>query len=207
MAKFLKSMDLLEEFNPNPEKLGLNLAEIRKLSFEKLWKTHFAGNCYHFHLLDGALINFNVESQSFSYFGNPFDCMTFTDFLHEHGYMDDSDKYVLGPDYEQYVSECAIKEFPFAIRYDYDETSYNEGLHPVSHLHLGINNSTRIGIKKLIDPEAFIYFIVRQLYPEYWQKVLQDSKQISRIEKAKSAMPAIENKYYNKKDQIELYLE
>lgn len=207
MAKLLKALELLEEFNPYPGKLGINLAEIRKMNFEKLWETHFANNCYHFQLSDGALINFNFKTWSYSYLGNPFECMTFNDFLHEYGYNEERDKYIFGPDYEQYVSECPIKEFPFAIRYDYDEGSYNAGIHPVSHFHLGINNSTRIGIKKLIDPEAFIYFILRQLYPEYWQRILENPQRISQISKAKSALPSIAKTYFNTLDQIELYLE
>ena len=103
---------------------------------------------------------------------NPFVCISFNDFIIEHDLMDEEDQYILYPDYEQYLSECSFKEFPLSIRYDYAENSYNEGLHPVSHLHIGEGNNSRIGLIHKLDPESFVYLIIRQVYPEYWNEIL-----------------------------------
>ena len=39
LARILKDINLLDEYNQYPEDILLSLSEIRKLQFEELWRT------------------------------------------------------------------------------------------------------------------------------------------------------------------------
>ena len=206
LSDILKSIKLLEEYNPYPDQIDLSLSEIRRLSYRDLWKKYYTKNCYHFHLIDNSLIYFNITNFSYSFIDNPFTGISFKDFILENDLMDEEDHYLLYPDYEQYLSECSFKESPLPIRYDYDENSYNEGLHPVSHLHMGEGNKSRIGLNNKLDPESFVYLIIRQLYPDYWIEILNKKKYLKRTHTNKKNLDVINRKYYNLKDHPEMYL-
>lgn len=206
LSVLLKKIGLLEEYNQYPEDISLSLAENRKLSYNELWKSYFSKNNYNFHLKDSSLLLFSFDTTSFTYISNPRDSISFGDFLVEWDFEHEADKYILYPEYEQYLSECNLKEFPLLIRYDFDENSYNHGMHPVSHLHIGFGNNTRIGLINKIDVEAFVYFIIRQLYPSYWQLILTDEELLKRININKKNVIEIEDDFYNDKDKLELYL-
>jgi Uncharacterized conserved protein (DUF2290) len=202
----LKKLELIEEYNQYPDKNSLSLAEIRKLNYNELWKSYFSNNNFHFHLKDSSLLLFNFENTSFTYISNPRDSIGFGDFLVGFGLEFESYKYEYYHDYEQYLSECNLKEFPLLIRYDFDENSYNHGMHPVSHLHMGHGNNTRIGFISKMDVEAFVYFIIRQIYPSYWKLILNDNELLKRINSNKNELMIIEDKFYNSNDKLELYL-
>lgn len=206
LSGILRSINLLEEYNMYPEQINLSLSEVRKCNYHDLWKIYFTNNYYHFRLIDNSLICFNPDNFSFSFIDNPFVCISFNDFIIEHDLMDEEDQYILYPDYEQYLSECSFKEFPLSIRYDYAENSYNEGLHPVSHLHIGEGNNSRIGLIHKLDPESFVYLIIRQVYPEYWNEILNKGGHLKKIKTNKNNLVVINNNYYNSRDQLEMYL-
>jgi len=203
LEKLLSSVNLLEEFLEYPSSINLSLSEIRRLSYTELWEEHYKQNCYHYNLIDGALIYFNISNFSFSYIGCPYECMSFEEFLFSEDLLDEKKDYSLYSDYHQYISECSIREYPYLVRYDYDEESYNPGLHPAAHFHLGFNNDTRIGIHYIMSPKSFLYFILRQLYPEYWNIALK-KKLISPY--IKKLAPINQKKFYNSPDELELYL-
>ena len=206
LSNLLRSINLLEEYNTYPEQIDLSLSEVRKCNYHDLWKIYFTNNYYHFRLIDDSLFYFNPANFSFSFIDNPLDCISFNDFIMEHDLTSEEDQYILYPDYEQYLSECSFKEFPLPIRYDYDENSYNEGLHPVSHLHIGEGNNARIGLIHKLDPESFVYFIIRQIYPEYWKEILNKDGCLKRINTNKNKLVVIDNNHYNSRDQLEMYL-
>jgi len=207
LSDLLKKIGLLEECNLYPENILLSLSEIRRLTYNQLWKSYFSNNNYHFNLKDSSLFLFNFDNSSFIFISNPKDSISFGDFLVEQGFDEyETDKYILYPNYEQYLSECDLKEFPLLIRYDYDDDSYNQGMHPVSHLHIGFGNNTRIGLINEMNVEAFVYFVIRQLYPSYWQLILTDKKLLKRIKTNKNNLIEIEDAFYNDKDKLELYL-
>lgn len=206
LSKLLRSINLLEEYNTYPQQIDLTLSEVRKCNYHDLWKIYLTNNYYHFRLIDDSLIHFNHNNFSFSFIDNPIDCISFNDFIIEHDLANEEDQYILYPDYEQYLSECSSKEFPLPIRYDYDENSYNEGLHPVSHLHIGDGNNARIGLIHKLDPESFVYLIIRQVYPEYWKEILNKSRCLKKIETNKNNLVVINNNHYNSRDQLEMYL-
>lgn len=206
MADLLKGLGILEEYNQYPEFISLSLGELRRLNYEELWKTYFRNNNYHFQLKDSSLILFCPATSSFTYIANPRESVGFSDFIVDLGFEHESNKHSLYPDYEQYLSECGLIEFPVYIRYDFDENSYNSGLHPVSHLHIGYGNTTRFGLRIHLNIESFVHFILRQLYSPYWEQFIKDSTNCDRTISNIAKLNQVDGKYYNELDQLELYL-
>ncbi len=53
---------------------------------------------------------------------------------------------------------------PTPIRFDYDPSSHNDPDHPVCHVTIGQYKSCRIPVSKIITPNIFIDFILRNFY-------------------------------------------
>ncbi|MDP8269719.1 MAG: DUF2290 domain-containing protein [Candidatus Tenebribacter davisii] len=206
LSRLFKKFNILEEYNKYPDDIGIPLSEIRKLNYEDLWIQYFSTNSYHFHLNDDSLFFFNFGYNSFLYISNPMESMSISDFKLEHGSDNIASNHTLFPEYEQYLSECKPKEFPLLIRYDFDEHSYTKGSHPVSHIHFGFGNKTRIGVITKLDPESFVYLVIRQLYPLYWKEIIKDNDLKRRVTSNKNSLINIDNNYYNDLDKIEMYL-
>ncbi|WP_347839003.1 DUF2290 domain-containing protein [uncultured Draconibacterium sp.] len=208
VEKILKETNLLSERNYYPEKLESHLSELRLLDYEKTWKHYLSNSHYNFQLSDNSLFHFtlNENKPSYAFLGCPYECLNYKDFLKENDFDFDEVGESFYSDYENYLDACPIKVSPMTMRFDYDESSYNEGLHPASHIHIGFNNHIRIGFKTIIDPFAFFCFVIRNVYPEIWSFLLTNSKYSALILTYKEKLEPIESKHYNKIDEKEFYL-
>lgn len=208
MEKILKEVRLFSERNYFPSVIENNLSEIRKLDYVGIWKYYLSNSHFNFQLIDNSLLSFKLDltKPSFSFLGCPYDCLTYKDFLIENDFSFEEVGESFYSEYENYLDSCPLLIFPNTIRYDYDTTSYNEGIHPISHFHIGHNNQIRIGIKFKLDPFAFFCFIIRQIYPNEWDMIISNPKFENDIEMYKEKISQIEAIYYNRKDKFELYL-
>lgn len=68
----------------------------------------------------------------------------------------------------QALSEVSPKISTPIIRYDVSYKQWKRVLHPVAHIHLGINNPSRIATDKIFTPEFFTMFVIRTFYSQYW---------------------------------------
>jgi len=209
IEKILKEVRLFSERNYFPSVIENNLSEIRKLNYVGIWKYYISNSHFNFQLVDNSLFSFKLDlsKPSFSFLGCPYDCLTYKDFLRENDFSFEEVGESFCSDYENYLDSCHLLVFPNTIRYDYDLTSYNEGIHPISHLHIGYNNQIRIGIKFKLDPFAFFCFILRQIYPNEWAMIISNPKFENDIEIYKERINQIEAIFYKRKDKYELYLE
>jgi hypothetical protein len=206
VEKILKEIELLEERNRYPQKIESPAATFGNLSYKEMWELIIGNSAYNFQLKDSSIIQFNFEDHSFSYYGCPFSCLTYSDFIKEI----ELDIHEVGdsfyPDYEIYLNQCPIIEVPCMLRYDYDPENYNEGLHPSSHLHIGHQNEIRIGLNKILEPVSFIFLLLRQVYPFFWKLIIEkanyEKKLGSYINKLIDIIPG----HINSKDNWEFYL-
>lgn len=208
IEKILKELNIFSEKISSPDELNSHLSELRKLDYKGTWAYYKSNSHYNFQLVDNSLILFYIEEKklSYSYIGCPYECPTYEDFLIEYGYTFAEVGESLMSDYLIYLDGCPLVVSPITLRYDFDIESYNEGLHPVSHLHIGFNNQIRIGSKYILDPLAFFCLIIRQIYPSMWLFLLGESKFKSDIVKSKIKIEQIHETFFQTKDNYELYL-
>ena len=173
---FLNELNLLEERILYPTTPDDPLSIYRSLNYEKTWRYCVENQVYVLQLNDASIIQINYSDNdhySFSYYECPYDAGSYREFLANvvgTTFHDVGDTFQ--DEYDLYLSQSSLKESPMMIRYDYDPASYNQGLHPSSHLHFGYNSNVRLGICAKLDPQAFILLVIRQCYPSLWRQVI-----------------------------------
>lgn len=72
------------------------------------------------------------------------------------------------------MKQC--NDYPIYLRYDVSGSQYKEGIHPYSHLHVGLHNEIRFPISKILTPEMFAQIAVKMTYPVLWkEKIAQNN--------------------------------
>lgn len=176
-SSILRHLEMDNDFIPCPQYPSSPRAYFKGMHYKDIWRTCLQNRYYHFQLFDNSLLYFehiNSDEVSLSYYDFPYDAVNYIEFINSYGYLyaDVGDE--LREDYDDYITTCAIKESVSSMRYDVSYEQYDEGKHPISHLHIGHNNTVRIRTEKLLGPLAFLYFVLRQNYPDYWKKFVKD---------------------------------
>jgi len=209
IEKLLKSVSILEERNKYPSK-DFDPATYRKLDYIQNWKLQIASTIYDFLLADNSIfsfkVNFRDDKLSFSFFECPYICQSYAEFLDEHNLSEELEDRAFYDYYEVYLEQCQIKDNPTMIRYDLDADSYFEGLHPVSHMHIGFRNEVRIGINARLTPLTFVHFVLRQSYPVIWKTLLQDANWHKVYANSKQSLTIVPVKNWKIFDKAELHL-
>lgn len=220
IEKLLRKLDFFEERNYYPSE-DFDPATYRAKNYIENWRSLISDNIYNFILSDNSIIKFklnaNLSQISYVFFECPYACLTYNDYLEEFNLNDlssdleDESYYndkLFEDYYNEYLLQCPLKENPMMIRYDYDSNSYFEGVHPVSHIHIGHKNDIRIGLKKILSPKSFVSFILRQHYPAFWRIIISGSNSwISYFITEKATLSDIHTKYWNMLDTSEFHLE
>lgn len=164
----------------------------------KFWESYYSNGYYDFQLKDGGLLyygDFQDNPCSFTYLGRPRKYVSYEDFLYIFDIVEAND-YDLSGDYYNYLTEQEVELYPSYVRYDYDEDSYNSGLHPCGHIHIGYMQSNRIGLRHKMTIFSFASFILRQFYSKSWAQVLENPKKYPQLFKFKDALSKISDKFY-----------
>jgi hypothetical protein len=178
------------------------------MRYKDYWEFCFRNSAYNFQLKDNCLIQFSFKGTnvSYSYLGCPYNCLSYEDFVIDQEFDYDEVGDGLNDEYMLYISQCDVVESPNMIRYDLDSSSYIEGRHPAAHLHVGLNNHIRICIIKKLDLVAFVFFVLRQNYPDIWHNFIRDATNHPIVSKHKVGLTVVERKYFNQMDEWEFYL-
>lgn len=190
----------------------------RGKSYVDVYKICLSSYYYHFELFDGSLLQFRHEGTSplklsYVYYESPYDVLTFEEYLTNAGWSNINDELVkkeLVSMYEEDISSIAsntTKKHALEIRYDYSEDTYTEGVHPVSHIHIGFRSNVRIGLRKILTPLSFVLFVIRQCYPDHWINIHShpDSSRLTRNVRDNLREIDLAN-FWNSKDNRELFL-
>ncbi len=210
IEKLLRKIDFFEERNYYPNN-DLDAAIYRSKKYIENWKSLISDNIYNFILTDNSIFKFYLspsESKiSFTFYECPYICLSYKDYLTSNDLEEDFENKMFLDYYEVYVHQCEIKENPVMVRYDLDYNSYLEGLHPVSHIHIGHKNQIRIVLKKILSPKSFVSFIFRQNYPAHW-KLISSSKNEWKnyFIKEKLTLLEIKDSHWNELDHSEFHL-
>lgn len=197
---YLIKLGMLENRNLYPNS-DFSIAVVRDLEYVDLWKIHVLKHWYDIRLKDNSLLYFYKEASkvSMSYLGCPYDSMTMDEFKESYGAdtVDDEVEEL----YEEYLSTADIKRVPNYFRYDLEISSYREGEHPLAHMHCGLMESVRIGVGKELDFMSFSAFVLRQMYIDKWNIVLNNKDDYHELYIHKANLTDIAPQYYKQKDK------
>ena len=199
LEEYLNKLGMFENRNLYPNS-DFSIAAVRDLKYVDLWQIHVKSHWYDFRLKDNSLLYFYKEGPkvSMSYLGCPYDCITLDEFKEDYEADAETDIEEL---YEEYLSTANIKSNPNYFRYDLEISSYREGEHPVAHIHCGLMNSVRIGVGKELDYMAFSAFVLRQVFVDKWNIVLNNKNDYHELYVHKTNLSDIAPQYYQPKDK------
>lgn len=201
LVGYLKDLGLLDSRNSYPNS-DFTIAAIRALEYKDVWGEHVRNQWYDIRLDDNSLLYFYRDntSVSFSYLGCPYECEPYSIYRSKQE-LHDFEDYFVQELYENELTSSQIKNNPCYFRFDYDEGSYRPGEHPVAHLHCGLMENVRIGFKIKLDIMAFVAFILRQVYVQHWNLVLNNQDDYRELFFCKSNLCNIEDSFYKQWDK------
>jgi hypothetical protein len=200
--KLLTEFKFLLERNKYVNYSQYKKVDFKELLYADLWKKYVQEKIYDFLLFDQSVFQFRIVNDivSYTYFECPYIFLN----------LDHSDLEEIDTDF--FIdSVTKLKPATTPIRYDIDQESYAPGRHPVSHFHFGFESQIRICCDKIITPTAFLFFIIRQVYPQTWKKILErtitDKALKAVVDSARKNLESIDQKlYWGDEDDLELYL-
>jgi len=173
----LKRLNLADYRVYFPDYAKVTVVSYRNLNYLDEWKKIVSNQLFDFQLTDHALLQFKrfkengTEVFSYSYYENPFEILSYQDFLANHDLSITETGNIFIDYYNQYVATSGKqKSIVTPTRYDYAPNQYVEGRHPVSHMHFGHCSEIRIATKRILGPLSFSLFVLRQYYPASWQR-------------------------------------
>ncbi|MCY3628895.1 MAG: DUF2290 domain-containing protein [Rhodothermaceae bacterium] len=145
-------------------------AALKNRDYREIHSTMTGERAYNVKMLDGALIQMTYEfvdtslqRHRLAFFPSPI--------LDE--FQQDPDIYL---DDEIHGDITSRKIIPFPLRFDYDsrEDSYEELVHPKSHLSLGQYLNCRIPVTSPLTPVQFVDFVLRNFYDTKQKRYTED---------------------------------
>jgi len=203
----LKKFNLLKNSDFLKKPISKSFVEIcRNNNFVDAYIIALRNYEYQLLLYDDSFFQFEFLEESsnlklrYSYYQNPFVLPP------SEGYLESipGDEYLY--EYDQEFADAHKKDFFLSIRYDYSEKEYTEGVHSVSHFHIGHGNSLRITSSISITPLLFVIFIIKNIYPKQWDSLMKDGDFLERYKKVKAKCEKIEKHFFKELDKYELYL-
>lgn len=194
-----------DHFKPTKEMVG----QLRTLDYADQWRTALIEKWYHARLEDHSLLIFDDSEPhpSYSYLHCPLEIETMRDFLGRTG-RDYNFRNIreAQEEYEQIFETSAYRANVTPIRYDIDMHGYLSGSHPLGHLHIGLGNSIRLGVRRVLSPVAFSLFVMRQMYPESWKRLLGYAAHCRLPHLCRTGLPLVGVEHWQANDEIEAYL-
>ena len=212
----LSAVGLLAQANTWPPAYAGMAKEVRKEPYRKEWEYYESKSLFDFKLTDGSLFQFKDSPEahldaSFCFYESPLavdDFETFVVTTHDATVAELGDIIELvEEEYEAYLSSAGLKKAVAAIRYDYSPLLYREGCHPASHIHVGLGNEVRISTRRLMNPVSFALFVVRQVYPNHWARLLGVDEATEHIKHVRECLQPVDEAFQRVKDAWELRLE
>lgn len=185
------------------------ILELRELPYLKRWQASIDNKWYHVLLEDHSLLTFSstANSASYTYLQCPLAAPTFREFASSLEMpCNSTSRRELEDEYGLTLDTADLRANITPIRYDYDVNGYRCGVHPVSHIHIGLDNHIRLGLSKKLSPTSFALFVMRQMYPDCWAR-LMEHQEASRLPKAvRMGCTALKEENWHEQDTVELHL-
>lgn len=184
------------------------VSHLRELSYLDQWKTSRSEEWFHIEMEDLSLFLFaEGGTSSYSYLQCPLDVPSYRNFLEQRGLeFSMQNKRENVNDYSMLLDTAGLRQHLTPMRYDLDPNGYKSGVHPLAHLHIGLDNNVRLGLRKKMTPLAFVLFVMRQAYPESWERLLQQNEAVNLPKKIRPECNDVENVWWQQQDQLEHHL-
>lgn len=185
------------------------IGQLRTRPYFDQWRTALDEGWYHVRLEDHSLLVFDDTNgrPSYSYVQCPLDLESMREYLNRTGYeFNARNAREAQEDYENLRETAQLRRHLAPIRYDIDPTGYLSGSHPLGHIHIGLDNNIRIGVRRLMSPMAFSLFVMRQMYPVSWRRLLDYSENCRLPHLCRHGLPLIAGEHWGEMDEIEAYL-
>lgn len=185
-------------------------------NYDTVYKTAMRNSDYDFTLIDDSFLQFSVVSHKdgleygkirYAYFPNPRIHQTYNEFLLdiETTYEEAGD--IFSEEYEQYIAEAKLKDAVTPIRYDYDYDAYKKDpLHPISHLHIGVEEDVRLPISRILTPQAFILIVIRNMYLDYWKQAQSNTIIMDIVNHTKQQCPNLGLDKFTEFEKLQSYI-
>lgn len=141
---------------------------LSSMSYKDLYEESYKRNLFNYLMLDGAIVQLNylfdknkIYKHRLAYLPNP----------NMEAFQQEPEIYIEQPMYAEIIEPSIV---PVPIRFDYDETAFEEFNHPKSHLTLGQYKNCRIATSAPISPIVFIDFILRSFYNTAYKNYNED---------------------------------
>jgi hypothetical protein len=173
------------------------------------WKESLEQNWYHLRLEDHSIFVFDTvrATTSYSFLDRPIDVPTFREYLTARGLaFDTKNRERFSDEYQEVMATAALRRHITPIRYDQDTNAYRIGVHPAAHIHIGVDNPIRIPVRRYLDPRAFVLFVIRQMYPECWERLQAGLNPMELERSIRHSLQQIEEKYFQDLDQCQAVL-
>lgn len=186
-------------------------------SYIDIYKNARKNYDYDFLIEDNSFFQFTyvlkeqkIRKLRYAFYECPFNVLSYDLFLTNVVCLDKDEIEKCGlelyDEYQQYISEGNIKSNILSLRYDYDETLYNGLIHPVSHLHIGLNNEIRIPINSLLSPKCFASQTIKYIYYNDWKEAISDKEKLDEYLKVKHLNSILVNDLFNQDEKNDIYL-
>ena len=77
-------------------------------------------------------------------------------------------------EFRQLTSGMQLQGYMPIYRYENAPSQYRSLAHPCSHMHVGIHDSNRWAIRRVLSPLAFTMLLVKHYYSEEWEQGIPD---------------------------------
>lgn len=188
-----------------PEIIG----ELRVLPYVDQWRRALENKWFHIKLEDQSIFVFDQTTgePSYNFIHSPIAADTFRAFLltKKLDYTT-RNRATYAEEYTLLIETAPLRENVTPIRYDVDSLAYKPGSHPMAHLHIGLDNPIRIALRRQMSPTAFSLFVMRQMYPESWVRLLTHSDQFKLRRILRDNLKLVQAAYWQPQDEFELNL-
>lgn len=150
----------------------------------------------------------------YAYFQNPFEYMTYEEYLESEIDLEDYDESIesignlFEVEYNQFLNEQELTSNYSTIRYDSDFKNYKPILHSVSHIHIGHLSNIRIPLDKILSPLRFVLFTLKHIYYHNWKYKWENDNEdlMLRLRDCLNGEENLGVEYWNNDEKIELHL-
>lgn len=185
------------------------IRELRVLPYVDQWKLAMSNEWFHIKTEDNSLLVFNEgdTGDSFSFLHCPLDVPSFRNYLKSLGIPYNAQNCRdFKEDYQQVIETASLRAHISPIRYDRDANGYRKGAHPYAHIHLGLDNDIRLGLRKLMTPTSFTLFVMRQMYPQAWENLIEHHAEMRLAKLLRNDCSNVGENYWHELDGLELAL-
>jgi hypothetical protein len=207
-AVLLRGVDLLAERRQRPDYSALTPAHVRSKPYPELWKHCLRNGLYDARLRDEAFFQFKSGPEfSYCFFEPPVHGMDFETFAFDQCGDEWRDfESELREEYDTYVASLPLDLPSTPLRFDYSPSLYKSPAHPAAHMHFGYSSSIRVATRRILSPEAFALFVIRQYYPACWGSLLAERGSGYLLRKVRGGLATVDIRYWRDTDECEGYI-